>query len=90
MRGYLFNRAWQSMLTLFLATVVVYTGIVAGLVFLILLVAQALSTSITEFVASIPTIRADIASIVAPTQDWLAQIGLGQGRRVGQVGGCRR
>ncbi len=61
-----------------LATVLVYTAIVGALVFLILLVAQALSTSITEFVASIPTIRADIGSIVAPTQDWLARIGLGQ------------
>ncbi len=61
-----------------LATVLVYTLIVALLVFLILVIAQALSNSITQFAASLPNIRADIGSIVAPTQGWLDSIGLGQ------------
>jgi predicted PurR-regulated permease PerM len=61
-----------------LATVLVYSAIVVVLVFLILVVAQALSNSITQFAASLPDIRANIASIVAPTQAWLDSIGLGQ------------
>jgi predicted PurR-regulated permease PerM len=61
-----------------LATVLVYTAIVVVLVFLILVVAQALSTSITQFAASLPDIRANIVTIVAPMQAWLNSIGLGQ------------
>jgi predicted PurR-regulated permease PerM len=61
-----------------LATVLVYTAIVVVLVFLILVVAQALSTSISQFVASIPDIRANIDTVVAPMQQWLDSIGLGQ------------
>jgi predicted PurR-regulated permease PerM len=60
------------------ATVLVYTAIVVILVFVILLTAQALTTSITQFVASIPEIRANIHVIVSPTQAWLVSIGLGQ------------
>ena len=60
------------------ATVLVYTAIVAGLVFLILVVAQALSSSISQFVASLPNIRANMAEIVAPMQAWLDSIGLTQ------------
>ena len=48
------------------------------LVFLVLVVAQALSNSITQLVASLPEIRANIGSIVAPTQGWLDSIGLEQ------------
>ncbi len=61
-----------------LATVLVYSAIVILLVFLILVVAQALSNSITQLVASLPEIRANIGSIVAPTQVWLDSIGLEQ------------
>ena len=60
------------------ATVIVYTAIATVLVIIALIVAQALTTSITQFVASIPNIRADIDSIVAPLQGWLDSIGLGQ------------
>jgi predicted PurR-regulated permease PerM len=60
------------------ATVLVYTAIVVVLVFLILVVAQALTTSISQFVASIPEIRSNIHEIVAPMQTWLVSIGLGQ------------
>jgi len=60
------------------ATVVVYTVIVAALIVLLLVVAQALATSISQFAASIPTIRTDLPAIVAPIQGWLDSIGLGQ------------
>ena len=61
-----------------LATVIVYTLIVIGLVLLALLVAQALIGSLTDFVAQIPTIRTNIGQIVAPLQQLLDSIGLGQ------------
>ncbi len=61
-----------------LATVLVYTLIVIALVVIGLIVAQALTTSITQFVASLPDIRANIETIVAPLQTWLDSIGLGQ------------
>lgn len=61
-----------------IATVLVYTLIVIGLVVIALLVAQALATSITDFVASIPNIRENIDEIVAPLQQFLDSIGLGQ------------
>ena len=61
-----------------LATVLVYTLIVIGLVVLGLLVAQALITSLTDFVAQIPDIQANIDTIVAPFQELLDSIGLSQ------------
>ena len=61
-----------------IATVLVYTAIVIVLVVVGLIVAQALATSITQFVASLPSIRADIHEIVGPLQGWLDSIGLGQ------------
>ena len=60
------------------ATVLVYTAIVAALVFLILVVAQALSSSISQFVESLPNLRANMADILAPMQGWLDSIGLTQ------------
>jgi predicted PurR-regulated permease PerM len=61
-----------------LATVLVYTVIVALRVFIVLVIAQALSNSITQFASSIPQLRGDIRTIVAPLQGWLDGIGLGQ------------
>jgi predicted PurR-regulated permease PerM len=61
-----------------LATVLVYTAMVVVMVFLVLVVAQALSNSITQFAASLPSIRANMVTIVAPTQAWLDSIGLEQ------------
>ena len=61
-----------------LATVLVYSAVVALLVFLVLLVTQALTNSISDLIASLPQIRGDIDSIVAPLQGWLTNIGLGQ------------
>jgi predicted PurR-regulated permease PerM len=61
-----------------LATVLVYTAIVIVLVVIGLIAAQALATSISQFVASIPAIQADLPQLVAPIQGWLDSIGLGQ------------
>ncbi len=61
-----------------IATVVVYTVIVLVLGFIGILVAQALATSISQLVASLPTIREDAPTSVAPFQGWLDSIGLGQ------------
>jgi predicted PurR-regulated permease PerM len=61
-----------------LATVLVYTAIVAVIVFLILIITQAMSTSIAQFAGSLPEIRSNMTIIVAPAQSWLNTIGLGQ------------
>jgi predicted PurR-regulated permease PerM len=61
-----------------IATVIVYTLIVLALGILAVIVAQALASSITQFVESIPDIQDDIETIVAPIEAWLASIGLGQ------------
>jgi predicted PurR-regulated permease PerM len=61
-----------------LATVIVYTAVVGILVVVLLLVANALATSIIEFVDSIPRLQQDLPQIIQPWQDWLNSIGLGQ------------
>jgi predicted PurR-regulated permease PerM len=67
------------------ATVIVYTAIVIGLVVLGLVIAQALANSISQFIESLPQIRADIDTIVAPFQTWLNSIGLSQVDVAGQA-----
>jgi predicted PurR-regulated permease PerM len=69
-----------------IATVLVYTAFAGALVVIVLVVAQALASSITQFVASIPQIRDDLPEIVAPIQSWLDSIGLGQVDVAAQVG----
>ena len=60
------------------AAVIVYTLVVLVLVVLVIGAAGALATSISQFVASIPNIRANLPTILAPWQDALISIGLGQ------------
>jgi predicted PurR-regulated permease PerM len=60
------------------AAVIVYTVVVVVLVVVVVVAAGALATSTAQFVASIPDIRSDLPSIVAPWQDLLNSIGLGQ------------
>lgn len=60
------------------ATVLVYTTIVVALGGIIIVIAQALTTSIVQFAASIPDIQADLPVILAPFQSWLDSFGLGQ------------
>jgi predicted PurR-regulated permease PerM len=61
-----------------LAAVIVYTLVVALLVVLAIAAAGALAASTSQFVASIPNIRANLPTILAPWQDVLTSIGLGQ------------
>jgi predicted PurR-regulated permease PerM len=60
------------------AAVIVYTVVVVVMVVVVVAAAGALATSIAQFVASIPDIRANLPAIVAPWQDLLNSIGLGQ------------
>jgi predicted PurR-regulated permease PerM len=67
------------------AAVVVYTIVVVLLVVLVIAAAGALATSTAQFVASIPDIRANLPTILAPWQELLASIGLGQVDLVAQA-----
>ena len=60
------------------ATLLVYTVVVLALVVLVVVAAGALATSIAQLAASIPDIKANLPSILAPWQQWLNSIGLGQ------------
>jgi len=60
------------------AAVIVYTLVVVVMALTVVIAAGALATSIAQFVASIPDIRANLPSIMAPWQQWLVSIGLGQ------------
>jgi predicted PurR-regulated permease PerM len=61
-----------------LATVLVYSGVVLILIVLVVVAAGALATSIAQFAASIPDIKADLPNLLAPWQTRLDAIGLGQ------------
>jgi predicted PurR-regulated permease PerM len=67
------------------AAVIVYTLVVVVLVLLVVAAAGALATSTTQFVASIPDIRNNLPTILAPWQDILNSIGLGQVDLVAQA-----
>jgi predicted PurR-regulated permease PerM len=60
------------------AAVIVYTVVVLVMVIVVIAAAGALATSIGQFVASIPDIRANLPTIVAPWQELLNSVGLGQ------------
>ena len=55
------------------------------LILVVVVAAGALATSIAQFVASIPDIRTNLPTIVAPWQEWLDSIGLGQVDLVAQA-----
>src|SRR6188508_3468129 len=60
------------------ATILVYVAVVLVLVLIVVVAAGALATSITQFAASIPDIRTNLPTMLAPWQQWLDSIGLGQ------------
>jgi predicted PurR-regulated permease PerM len=60
------------------ATILVYVAVVLVLVLVVVVAAGALATSITQFGASIPDIRTNLPTMIAPWQQWLDSIGLGQ------------
>jgi len=60
------------------ATILVYTVVVLALVVLVVVAAGALATSISQFAASIPDIKANLPTLLAPWQHWLDSVGLSQ------------
>ena len=60
------------------AVVVVYALLVGALAVLVLVIAQALASSISDFIAGVPRLQRDLPIILAPWQDRLRAIGLGQ------------
>jgi predicted PurR-regulated permease PerM len=60
------------------AVVVVYTLLLGTLSVLVVVVAQALAGSISEFIAGVPKLSQDLPTVLAPWQERLAAIGLGQ------------
>src|SRR5262245_17787677 len=67
------------------ATILVYGAVVVLLVVLVVVAAGALASSITQFAAQIPNIRDDLPAILAPWQERLDSIGLGQVDLVAQA-----
>jgi predicted PurR-regulated permease PerM len=67
------------------ATVVVYGAVVVLLVVLVVVAAGALAASISQFAASLPEIRQNLPDILAPWQERLNSIGLGQVDLVAQA-----
>lgn len=60
------------------AVVLVYAALVGAIVLAVVVIAGALATSITDFVASVPTLRQDLPDILRPWQDRLDGLGLRQ------------
>jgi predicted PurR-regulated permease PerM len=60
------------------ATILVYGAVVVLLVVLVVVAAGALASSISQFAAQIPNIKDDLPTILAPWQERLNSIGLGQ------------
>jgi len=60
------------------ATILVYSAVVLLLVVVVVIAAGALATSIAQFAESIPSIRGNLPTILAPWQQWLDSVGLGQ------------
>jgi predicted PurR-regulated permease PerM len=65
-------------LTRVAAVVVVYTLLLGTLSVLVVVIAQALARSISEFIAGVPKLSQDLPTVLAPWQERLGAIGLGQ------------
>src|SRR5205823_5492910 len=63
-----------------LAVLFVYALLAALLVVIAVVIADSLAASITQFVQAAPRLRADLPGILAPFQDELDAVGLGQFR----------
>ncbi|MHB8399386.1 MAG: AI-2E family transporter [Candidatus Limnocylindrales bacterium] len=61
-----------------IAVVVVYAVLLASLTILVIVLAQALAGSISEFIAGVPQLRTDLPTVLDPWQQRLAAVGLGQ------------
>jgi predicted PurR-regulated permease PerM len=60
------------------ATVLVYSLVVGALVFVVVLAAGALASSVADFANKLPDIRSHLPQILAPWQAWLDSLGLSQ------------
>jgi predicted PurR-regulated permease PerM len=60
------------------AAILVYAVLIGGLILVTILVAGALAKSITDFINNVPTLRTQLPQIVAPWQERLNGLGLGQ------------
>jgi predicted PurR-regulated permease PerM len=67
------------------AVVLVYATLVGAIVLVVIVVAGALAQSITAFIQSVPTLRGDLPTLLAPWQERLNAIGLSQVDLVAQV-----
>ncbi len=67
------------------AVVLVYATLVGAIVLVVVLVAGALGQSITAFITSVPTLRTDLPTLLAPWQERLNAIGLNQVDLVAQA-----
>ncbi|MDQ3127485.1 MAG: AI-2E family transporter [Chloroflexota bacterium] len=67
------------------AVVLVYATLVGAIVLVVVLVAGALAQSITAFITSVPTLRGDLPTLLAPWQERLNAIGLAQVDLVAQA-----
>jgi predicted PurR-regulated permease PerM len=63
----------------------VYLLIFGGLVVITLVVAAALFSSLTDFISDLPTLRANLPSIIAPWQERLNALGIGNVDLLAQV-----
>ncbi|HEY6057178.1 MAG TPA: AI-2E family transporter, partial [Candidatus Limnocylindrales bacterium] len=68
-----------------LAVVFVYAVLLGGLIVLAVVVAGTLAGSITDFIGNVPRLRSDLPNVLAPWQERLAAIGLGQINLVDQA-----
>lgn len=60
------------------AVVIVYALLLGGMVLLAVVIAGAMASSIAQFIQSVPSIRSDLPSLLAPWQQRLTDLGLGQ------------
>jgi predicted PurR-regulated permease PerM len=67
------------------AVVLVYALLVGAIVLAVVLVAGALASSISDFVATVPTLRRDLPTLLAPWQERLNGLGLSQIDLLGQA-----
>jgi len=67
------------------ATVLVYSLVVTALVFVVVLAAGALATSVADFATRLPDIKSPLPQILAPWQAWMTSLGLTQVDLVAQA-----
>jgi len=60
------------------AVVLVYVGLLAFIVLIVILVAGGLAQSVTSFIAGVPHLRDQLPTLLAPWQDWLRSLGFNQ------------